>query len=290
VVVMNDLRNYLTRARDEGLVDRVGEPLSFAIPDRAPVGASDTLRGRASVQSARVKPPKTPNTIALEPSYRFEIVHDQVQAAADRIAATDTETARTIRTGLTSAKESFDRRELPAASAGLRTVSRALDEWRKSKLAQADPSAQAVVSAARVRLLDAVRGAPAELAQRELRYARADEAGVYEVTLLDASGQGVEDILYARNLDPAEGDLRTVVAEAGATDTRECRRALAKAVGTEAFRYEQPLDAEEIEDLQAGSKKEYWLWALVAMLVLMALEIFLAQKFGHYTTAGGPKR
>jgi len=114
-----------------------------------------------------------------------------------------------------------------------------------------------------------------------ITYDRPEVAGLYR---LDLSGPGKtqQTVLFARNIDPAEGDLAVG------------RRAdIASAFGGE-FGYEQRVGAEPGEAKKAGEKTEYWLWAIAAVLALLALETFLAQRFGHYTTTAAdeeqPKR
>ena len=162
-----------------------------------------------------------------------------------------------------------------------------LDQFAKSPAAKDAPAVAAAIASARPNLVSAIRGDPGALAHRELRYARALEAGVYEVTLLDAAEKELEKVLYARNVDPAEGDLALAVGDGGTATPDQRRQAIGQAFGLEEFRYEHPIgEAQKLQDLQAEPEKEYWIWALSAMLVLMALEIFLAQRFGHYTTSG----
>ncbi len=107
----------------------------------------------------------------------------------------------------------------------------------------------------------------------QLRYDRAAHAGRYtlELKLPDATARTV---LFARSVDPAEGDLA-------------CGReaALAAALGSDAFTYVDHTRARAAVGQQAEARKEYWTWALAALAVLLALETFLGQRFGHYRTA-----
>ena len=109
--------------------------------------------------------------------------------------------------------------------------------------------------------------------------------------VLDIHAEAVDEILYARNLDPAEGDLAVLTGPDGEDTPAGREVAVGAALGLEKFRYQQPLaEGQKIQRLQAEPQREYWIWALAAMLVLMAMEILLAQKFGHYTTADSSKR
>ena len=104
----------------------------------------------------------------------------------------------------------------------------------------------------------------------QLRYDRADHAGTYslEMTLPDQSSM---QVLFARQVDPAEGDL---------TPGREA--AVTAAFGSEGVTYVDRQAAKASEIADAAFTKEYWMWALAALAVLMALETYLAQRFGHW--------
>jgi hypothetical protein len=106
--------------------------------------------------------------------------------------------------------------------------------------------------------------------QKVLSYAGPDHAGVYEVEFVmpDRSRQTV---LFSRHVDPTEGDLAkaTEAQIAAAVGQRH------RYVGDLAGRHGRP--AEEQRPLQA-----YW-WVFAALvLVLLGLELVLAQLFGHY--------
>lgn len=104
----------------------------------------------------------------------------------------------------------------------------------------------------------------------QLRYDRADHAGTYslEMTLPDESSMRV---LFARQVDPAEGDL---------TPGRE--QAVAAAFGGEGLTYVDRQAADTAQVADRAPQKEYWMWALAALAVLMALETYFAQRFGHW--------
>ena len=108
--------------------------------------------------------------------------------------------------------------------------------------------------------------------KRTLRYDRADQAGLYEVAMRMGDG-GEMEILLARNPDPAEGDL----APGG-------RAALAAALGTNEFAYVKVDAQAPAPTAELGREKEYWKWAIAAMLAMMAAETYLGRKFGHYAS------
>jgi len=120
-------------------------------------------------------------------------------------------------------------------------------------------------------------GAAAHAAARpmELRYDRADNAGTYTLELA-LPDQTARQVLFARQVDPAEGDL---------TPGRE--PAIAAALGTERLTYIDKQASEAAQVAKADAQKEYWMWALALLAALLAMETYLAQRFGHWP--GGKK-
>jgi len=111
-----------------------------------------------------------------------------------------------------------------------------------------------------------------EGARRLVRYDRTDRAGVYSLQFrMPGRQEALAQVLFQRNPDPAEGAL----APAG-------REGVEAAFGSDDFLYIRRAG-------QAGAAaaaepgKEYWLYFLGAMIALLALETYLAQRFGHYT-------
>ena len=100
-----------------------------------------------------------------------------------------------------------------------------------------------------------------------LKYDMATEAGTYVLDLAQPGGASSQ-MLFSRYVDPAEGDLKC----AG-------REGLTAAFGSDKFAYSKPREA-------GGDRSEpihdYWQWVIAALLVFVALEVFLAQRFGHY--------
>jgi len=109
----------------------------------------------------------------------------------------------------------------------------------------------------------------------ELRYDRADNAGTYTLELA-LPDQTARQVLFARQVDPAEGDL---------TPGRE--PAIAAAFGTERLTYIDKQASEAAQVAKADAQKEYWMWALALLAALLAMETYLAQRFGHWP--GGKK-
>ncbi len=106
-------------------------------------------------------------------------------------------------------------------------------------------------------------------ARRQLSYEDTRHAGAYELqlTLPDET----RAVLFARNVDPREGVLR----RAGDEQT------LQGWLGVE-FTYVDRLKPAESASAEVTDRREYWKLALALMLVVLAVEVFLAQRFGHY--------
>jgi hypothetical protein len=117
-------------------------------------------------------------------------------------------------------------------------------------------------------------GAHAGARPMELRYDRADIAGTYTLELA-LPDQTTRQVLFARQVDPAEGDL---------TPGRE--PAVAAAFGTERLTYVDKQGSETAQAARANAQKEYWIWALALLAVLLAAETYLAQRFGHWPGGG----
>ena len=108
-----------------------------------------------------------------------------------------------------------------------------------------------------------------------LRYDRTSQSGVYRLGL-EMPDKTVRDVLYSRNVEPAEGQL-----EPGR------QQEISAAMGASEKDY---IYIDRSGSTAAGATlasmndtKEYWLWAMGAMLVLLAAETVLAQRFGHYS-------
>jgi len=105
----------------------------------------------------------------------------------------------------------------------------------------------------------------------ELVYNRADAAGLYRLRL--RRPDGVERYrLLARNVDSREGRL----APAG-------REAVASALGRDTCTYISRAEARGAELADAGAEKPYWMYVIGALIAAMALETWLARRFGHWS-------
>ena len=279
VAVMNDLRNYFTRLQDSNLAARVSEPLVFEMMDKLPADPSPVQQRRMTVESGRLKLPRTPNLISLKPTYRFDALASEIDKVADRLSGGGYAGVDEIRSARSAAAKQFGVRDLAALRQSLTAVAKRLADIEKDAGGQDVSAARSAGRSLGGKIEELLEGDLAELMRRELCYPPAVEAGVYTLQLLDAGGAQVEELLYARNVDPAEGNLRI----AGDDE-------VAAALGTEKFRHEKRLLASAPESVETKPKKEYWTWAIVAMLIVLALETFLGQRFGHYSATAAPKQ
>lgn len=106
--------------------------------------------------------------------------------------------------------------------------------------------------------------------RRRLRYDRADAAGVYTLELAPPVGEPLR-VSAARNIDSAEGAL-TPAGEA----------ALASAIGSDDFDYVRRSGQQPTEHSGLDERPDYWRWAIAAVLAMLAAEMLLARRFGHY--------
>ncbi|MCD4826135.1 MAG: hypothetical protein K8S55_16210, partial [Phycisphaerae bacterium] len=101
-------------------------------------------------------------------------------------------------------------------------------------------------------------------------YEKARSTGVYRMTFTRPD-QTVSEVLFARNPDPTEGDL-----------TPGGRDELTAALGNGDYVYISRGDTSGEDEEDIAEKKDYWIWLVAALLVLLATETYLARKFGHW--------
>ncbi len=106
-------------------------------------------------------------------------------------------------------------------------------------------------------------------ASRAVAYEKTRYAGIYQLKLQLADETSTA--LFARNVDPMEGHLEV----AGQQDLGGYLQA--------EFEYHDQLAPAAAEAAPTATpRKEYWKAALALMLVVLAAEVFLGQRFGHY--------
>jgi hypothetical protein len=104
--------------------------------------------------------------------------------------------------------------------------------------------------------------------QMRVRHADAGRAGVYEMTL-EGHGEQRSDV-FARNVDPAEGDL-----------AKADPAAIATALGDAPVRLMPNLATAELDLREKGRGKEFWKYVLIALLAVLVVEQTLARRFTH---------
>lgn len=116
-----------------------------------------------------------------------------------------------------------------------------------------------------------VKAADGQAVDRVVTYENPAHAGCYTMSLTMPDGTK-NDMFFARNIDPAEGELWP-----------GGEKLIVRAMGSDDFKYVSRVTAGSVEDVQTKEQKEYWLAILIALLTFLAVETFLAQRFGHYT-------
>jgi len=111
-----------------------------------------------------------------------------------------------------------------------------------------------------------------EEGKNRLRYETAVESGVYTLRFETLGGDAPETY-FARNIDPAEGEL-----------TPGGQELLDGAFAKDKYAYVPKVEGRKEGAVALRDEREYWVWALAAMLLFLATETFLAQRFGHYST------
>jgi hypothetical protein len=104
-----------------------------------------------------------------------------------------------------------------------------------------------------------------------VKYDHPPHAGCYTMSL-KMPDTSQSDLFFARNVDPNEGNL-----------SPGGEKLIARALGSEDFKYVSRVSAGSAADVQTNEQREYWLLLLVGLLVLMTVETILAQRFGHYS-------
>ncbi|KKK95470.1 hypothetical protein LCGC14_2672480, partial [marine sediment metagenome] len=104
--------------------------------------------------------------------------------------------------------------------------------------------------------------------RRSVQHNDTRRAGIYKLTL--KLPDETKTVMFARNVDPSEGRL-----------ARASEEELRGWLGVD-FVYEDKLAPATAETAVRTPRGEYWKAALIAMLLVLAVEVFLGQRFGHY--------
>ena len=105
--------------------------------------------------------------------------------------------------------------------------------------------------------------------QMRVSFADTGRAGVYELALENGGSQRVDR--FARNVDPAEGDL-----------VKADPAAIAAALGDAPVKLLPDLATAELDLREQSRGKEFWKYVLIALLAVLAIEQTLARRFTHY--------
>ncbi|MBI5724133.1 MAG: BatA domain-containing protein [Planctomycetes bacterium] len=96
-------------------------------------------------------------------------------------------------------------------------------------------------------------------------------AGYYAM-MFSLPDKTTREMFFSRNPDPVEGELAPGRPEE-----------IQAALGSSRFEYVDRSGSSLRDMFASGEGKEYWIWAICAVLALLGVEVFLGQRFGHYT-------
>jgi len=106
--------------------------------------------------------------------------------------------------------------------------------------------------------------------QMRVSYADTGRAGVYELALDNGGLQRADH--FARNVDPAEGEL-----------AKAAPAAIVAALGDSPVKLLPDLATAELDLREQSRGKEFWKYVLIALLAVLAVEQTLARRFTHST-------
>lgn len=254
VVVIQEAVRTLARAQEEIRPALVGEPIYYDLPVR--------LRDA----QASLKTPRYPeqDVVTLRAASRLDDLMGRMDEVAEALAK-DKPAAAALRQAVQLAR-----------TQDLRNVREAL---KKAQDALKDVEAGATAATGANALANVLAGLREEdltrdqiLGKSRLRYTSTAHAGLYTLAL-SMPDKSVRRVLFARNVDPVEGQL-----DPGGVEEIES----AFGATRDSFTYVSRTGPQSAGAVQTRTEKEYWVWALSLALALLALETFLAQRFGHY--------
>jgi hypothetical protein len=262
VWMLQDMVHYLARTHKARYTARVGEPVIHEVP-RELDDTSATLTFYPSADLGTRKARRQAQDVLVE-----------VGELAEALPA---ERAQPIRDGadrLSTALREMDYEQTPTNRAQVASAATQLAEALEAE--QDDERSE--------KLARRLKSDTSELLRYVLRWDGAPHAGIYGVHL-DAPADDVREagqlptVLYVRNTDPVEGQL----SPAGADEIENI-------LGEVAY-YDARAGKDSGKSIAAAADAEdWWVIAMVSMVVLMAAELFLGQKFGHYDSDTTPSR
>jgi hypothetical protein len=256
VVTMYELVKYLARSRIGHLTDKVTSPVIHELPDMLS-RAQGTLTLHPSVDlGVRKASPRAFHAAAGATAWAQDLEPQERQSVLDAANR------------LKMAAEDLNALNLTASrSAQLEQAAASLVEAMEQTQREIPPS-----------LLETLQSGPGELTRFVLRWDQINSAGIYSVQLDEAldrilhSGQ-VPILLYVRNVDPVEGRLEPADADR------------IESVLGEVSYYSARAGKDTGKSIAAvADEEDWWMIALVCLVVFMAAETFLGQKFGHYSS------
>ncbi len=256
VLTMHELIPYLAKARKLQYTAMVTEPIVHELPDSL-AQAEATLTLHPSADLGRREPRRrcvvTANRAIAWAQQQPQPGPQDVIDAAQRLLQTAEQIGKF---------ESVSDQQMQLYGAAT-----SLLEALESSEASVPPS-----------LLTGLRGRDEDLRQFILRWERTPASGVYSLHLEEspekiAQSNQIPVYLYVRNVDPAEGQLTPA-------DTERIESVL----GQLAY-YDARAGKESGKSIAAvADEEDWWMIALISVVVLMAAETFLGQKFGHYSS------
>lgn len=257
---MLDMVAYMSRPQVGRKGRGIGESIVFDLNEK-------TRDAKAILRTASY--PKT-EQISLVPQRKLNLMGeqilgelaDQLISSADSMEKTAPKQAEKLRVKARAIRQALVKQNLAGIGQSLKDALQVIESVKKE---------QGDVDELRSMLQGRIQAGFDEFLGREMRYDRVNEAGVYSMLLKMPGGAG-KTVFFARNTNPDEGNL-----------TPGGKKAIVSVFGSDEFIYFQRSGTSAEANIKASAGREYWMWALAAMLVFLAAETVLAQKFGHYS-------
>ena len=248
VSVIQGMVGYLARPQSAEYTRRVGEPIVFE------------LSGRLRDAQGALRTPN-PDEDDQAPGFKFDVLAERIRRLCQEMQRSGCADANAVGQSLGDARQRCAAQDAFAFKQHLDDIA--------GLLAKVDTNVPGV-RLVREKLNAELSGQWQQLLRREF-HAVPTSAGVYTIRLKLPDGES-RQVFFARNTEPVEGRLAP-----------GRQKAITSAFGSGDFIYVDRSRTQAVQTVELRDEKEYWLWALVAMLVLLAVETFLAQRFGHYT-------
>jgi len=256
VVVCQDLASYMARKIETRYTAAVGEPISY-VPDARFGSDKATLTRYPSTDlggtAAKLK--------------AFEIVK-RLELLAGYLEEKDHSDIEKLKSVTLRFSKLLDEITLPVTDDQQGDIDRSIADL-KGVLSGLDVSGEPDL------LLAWLNEPVSNIMRNELRWNTVKFYGEYSVDPDRSdmeSPEGSRSVLFARNPDPEEGKLTPAGGREEIEDYIGPVKNYSRRVG----------DKAEQGDVSATLKTELWMYLVGAMVLLMALELLLGQRFGHY--------